>query len=355
MLQYSLLSITHDLPQYIPCCFYCLCIKYGVWRRCRTAADFPVLGYALPTAQVPAALSVGTSVSSVTKVYLFFRQITWHIVKHFLPAALLGVVMGTWLLSCLSPMYIELSMALLLVSNLLLIFKKQSVASAGNAAYSNHFLKGVGLLGGFISALTGAVGVSFNGVHLRYGLRKEEIVATRAANEICLHIVKLCLYASFGLFTLKALYIGRLVAVAAVVATYLMKYVLPKISISLFSKIGYGAMVVSGAILLNSAVIRIQDAYEPNVHIVRVSKGYVATFNWDDLIYTVEFKYGEGFEFERIIPFLQLDQFRQAYVHPEDIGADKVVIEKVYALKKVSYEACYYNADNQLIKKIKFR
>jgi len=33
------LNIAHDLPQYIPGCFYCVCVKYGMWRRRRTAAD----------------------------------------------------------------------------------------------------------------------------------------------------------------------------------------------------------------------------------------------------------------------------------------------------------------------------
>lgn len=315
----------------------------------------PVLGYALPAAQVPAALSVGTSVSSMTKLYLFFGQIHWRMVRHFLPFALLGVCIGAWLLSYLAPMYIELCMAIFLVSNLPYLFIKAPAPSQEKSAYSYAFLKYIGLLAGFISALTGAVGVLFNGVYLRYGLSKEEIVATRAANEICLHIVKLCLYAGFGLLTLQALYIGLLVAVAAVAATYLMKFVLPKISIAVFSKIGYGAMVLSGLILLNSAVIRIQEAHDPNIHIVRMSKGYDATLNWDDLIYTIEFKYGEGFEFERIIPLSRLDPVRQGYVHAQDVGADKVVIEKVYALKKISYEAYYYDADNQLIKKVKFR
>lgn len=315
----------------------------------------PVLGYALPAAQVPAALSVGTSVSSMTKLYLFFGQIHWRMVRHFLPFALLGVLIGAWLLSDLAPMYIELCMAIFLVSNLPYLFKKAPVPSQKKSAYSYAFLKYIGFLAGFISALTGAVGVLFNGVYLRYGLSKEEIVATRAANEICLHIVKLGLYAGFGLLTLQALSIGLLVAVAAVAATYLMKFVLPKISIAVFSKIGYGAMVLSGLILLNSAVIRIQEAHDPNIHIVRMSKGYDATLNWDDLIYTIEFKYGEGFEFERIIPLSRLDPVRQAYVHAQNVGVDKVVIEKVYALKKVSYEAYYYDADNRLIKKVKFR
>lgn len=313
----------------------------------------PLLGHALPAAQVPAALSVGTSVSSLTKLYLFFQQINWRIVKHFLPLALLGVVAGAWLLSYLEPMYIELCMAIFLVSNLPYLFKKTS-PNTDKPTLSPHLLKFIGFLAGFISALTGAVGVLFNGVYLRYGLSKEEIVATRAANEICLHIVKLGLYAYFGLFTLKVLYIGVLVAIAAVTATYLMKYVLPKISINLFSKIGYGAMVLSGVLLLNSAVIRIQEAHDPNVHIVRVSKGYDATLNWDDLIYTVEFKYGEGFEFERIIPFAELDASRQAYVNAQNIGAEKIVIEKVYSLKEIAYEAYYYRGETNLIKKIQF-
>lgn len=338
--------------------FFVALIAFALSMVCGGGAGLlliPLLGYALPAAQVPAALSVGTSVSSVTKLYMFFRHVNWGIVRHFLPSALVGVLVGAWLLSYLAPMYIELCMAIFLVSNLPYLFKSHSASNNGEHLLSNHFLKLIGLLAGFISALTGAVGVLFNGLYLRYGLSKEEIIATRAANEICLHIVKLCLYVSFGLLTWQGLYIGALVAIAAVAATYLMKYVLPKISISVFSKIGYGAMVLSGIVLLNSAVISIEEAHDPDLHIDRVSKGYDATFGWDDLIYTVEFKYGEGFEFERIIPILQLDQQRQAYVHAQDVGSDKLVIEKVYTLKKISYEAYYYNAENQLIKKTKFR
>lgn len=48
------------------------------------------------------------------------------------------------------------------------------------------------------------------------------MIATRAANEICLHLIKLCLYIAFGLFTLKVLSLGLLVAI---VATMLMKHI----------------------------------------------------------------------------------------------------------------------------------
>lgn len=155
----------------------------------------PILGTVLPAAQVPAALTIGTAVSSVTKLYIFFQQINWRIVKYFLPAALPGAILGAWLLSYLAPMYIEFCMALFLVSNLPYLFRKELVISNDKPQLSNNFIKFTGFLAGFISALTGAVGVLFNRVYLRCGLDKEEIVATRAANEIILHVVKLCLYA----------------------------------------------------------------------------------------------------------------------------------------------------------------
>ncbi|TFW70310.1 sulfite exporter TauE/SafE family protein [Methylotenera oryzisoli] len=313
----------------------------------------PILGYALPASQVPAALSIGTSVSSTTKLSLFYSKIDWKIVKLFLPAALPGVVLGAWLLSYLDPTYIELCMAIFLVSNLPYVFKKED-SNSNNRQYSNHFLRFIGLLAGFISGLTGAVGVLFNGVYLRYGLDKTEIVATRAANEILLHIIKLFLYAYLGLFTLKVLKIGLIVAIAAVFATYLMKFILPRISIGVFSKFGYGAMVVSGFLLFNSAILGVQEIHNPSLHVMRMAKGYDATLSWDDLLYSVEFKYNEGFELERIIPLPSLALTNQALVHAHKGDAAKIVIEKVYSLKKVSHEAYYYDANNQLVNKVKF-
>lgn len=314
----------------------------------------PILGSVLPAAQVPAALTIGTAVSSITKLSLFFQNVDWRIVKHFLPSALPGAVVGAWLLSHIAPMYIELCMAIFLVSNLPLVLRKESSVSSNKPELSNNFIKLIGFLAGLISALTGAVGVLFNGVYLRCGLTKEGIIATRAANEITLHIVKLFLYASFGLFTLKAFYIGMLVAVSAIAATFFMKFIMPKISVRVFSKLGYSAMIISGILLLNSSIVKIQETHNPNIDIVRVAKGYDTFISLSDLVYTIEFKYDEGFEFEKIIQFSDLDSAKQAYVIEQNPNAKKIVIEKVYTLRKISYEAYYYDGADQLIKKIKF-
>jgi uncharacterized protein len=313
----------------------------------------PVLGHVLPAAQVPAALTIGTSVSSISKIGLFYKNIRWSMVRLFLPTAIPGVVLGAWLLSFLNPIYIELCMALFLVSNLPYLFKNSPPTNSLNQL-PDWVIRVIGLIAGFISGLTGAVGVMFNHVYLRYGLTKEEIVATRAANEVMLHVIKLCLYAWLGLFTLSVLNIGVTVALAAILATLIMKIILPKISLNIFSKMGYGAMVIAGVLMFNSAIIRIQEAHDPSMKIVRVAKGFDAALSWNNLLYSIEFNYGEGFEFEKTVSISTLSLSQQQLVLNHRAGAEKMVIEKVKSLKNTTYEAYYYNSKNQFLHKLKF-
>jgi hypothetical protein len=249
-------------------------------------------------------------------------------------------------------MYIELFMAVFLVSNLPYLFKKP--ADYNQNLQPNWSIIVVGALAGLISGLTGAVGVLFNRVYFRCGLSREEIVATRAANEVSLHFIKLVLYAWLGLFTFNVFIFGSLIALAAIIATFFMKKILAKISITVFSKIGYGAMVIAGVLMLNSAVMRIHATHEPSMKIMHTAKGHDAEFSWNDLPYIIEFKYGEGFEFEKTIPLSSLSAEKQKIVSQHRGQASKVVIEKVYAIDKISYEANYFNDKDELVNKIKF-
>src|SRR5690606_2159023 len=103
-----------------------------------------------------------------------------------------------------------------------------------------------------VSGVTGAIGLLFNRFYLRYGLTKEEIVATRAANEIFLHLVKLIIYVFLGLYSKTALWLGIAIAIGAVISSLTVKYILPYLSEYVFRKIGYGAMVISGIALFIS-------------------------------------------------------------------------------------------------------
>jgi len=315
----------------------------------------PVLSGILPVSQVPAALSIGTFSSSASRLVVFYRNICWHIVAYFVPAALPAVWLGAWLLKFVNPVYLEMVMGLFLILNLPLVFKKSSENYAVKKP-TNLFLIFIGFLAGFLSGLTGAVGLLFNRFYLRYGLTNQEIVATRAANEIVLHVIKIVLYTLFGLTTAKALAVGLAVAVSAVLATFTIKFVLPLLSEFIFKKIGYTAMALSGVVMLGQAGTDFTGMNKGFLSTKIATRGVEAKVQWQNSHYSLEYTYDDDdhqFTFEQVIPITDLSADRQEYVVSQKGNSDRIVIEAVYEVDEQSYEAYYYR-NNKLIKKIAF-
>lgn len=312
----------------------------------------PILGQLLPVSQVPAALSIGTFTSSASRLIVFRQKICWHIVKYFVPLALPAVWLGAWLLKYVNPVYLEITMGLFLISNLAFLFKKPKELNETEKP-TNFVLGLIGFSAGFLSGLTGAVGLLFNRFYLRYGLTKEEIVATRAANEIILHLVKIILYFLFGLITMKVVSVGIVVAVSAILSTWAMKWILPKLSETVFKKIGYFAMVLSGFVMLSQSGTGLLTANNGTIDTDLKSKGLESKLKWKNANYALEFTYDEGFEFEQVIPMTELTTDQQKMVESKKQNADKIVIEVVHEIGKKSYEA-YYFKNNRLIDKIDF-
>jgi uncharacterized membrane protein YfcA len=304
----------------------------------------PVLGHYLPISSVPAALSLGTAGSSASRIIAFHAQIRWSMVRVFVPASLPGVWLGSWLLQFVNPLYLELLMGLFLVSNLRPLFAKPKpqVARANHTAQ----LVIVGFLVGFVSGMTGAVGLLFNSFYLQYGLTKEEIVATRAANEVVLQVVKLVLYGLFGLLTKQTLGLGASIAVAAILSSVSMKWLLPKLSFELFRRIGYGAMVLSGVALLGQAGATLTAQNKGQLTWAPISHGVETKIQWARRSFSFEFVYDEGFEYEQVIGLADLPEDKRAFVHEHSAGADQILLEEVFGWNEHGYEL-YVRRGNQ--------
>ncbi len=312
----------------------------------------PVLGRLLPVSFIPSALSIGTFTSSGTRILVFRKNICWAIVRYFVPAALPAVLLGAFLLKYLNPIYIEISMGLFLLSNLPFLFKNPK-ESLTKRTHSPLVLMLIGFSAGFLSGLTGAVGLLFNKFYLRYGLSKEEIIATRAANEVILHLIKIILYALLGLITARVVSIGLVVACSALLSTFTMKWVLPFLSEFIFQKTGYLAMVVSGLFMLiqtsKDLLLNNNGSFQANP----ISEGVEAKLKWQQANYSLEFTYDEGFEFEQVIPFKELSVEQQNFVISNRENAETFVIEEVHDIGKESFEVYYFNK-NQLRNKLEF-
>lgn len=321
--------------------FVCALLAFSLSAVCGGGAGLllvPVLGALLPGAQVPAVLSIGTLSSSVSRIIAFWPRVRWGVVVWFVPPALPAVWLGARLLTYINPLYLELLMGLFLMANLPLIFRPSTEQEAINPL-PNGYLALIGLSAGFLSGLTGAVGLLFNRFYLRYGLTKEEIVATRAANEVLLHMVKLALYASFGLLTSQAFTSGAVIAGAAILSSWGMKWLLPRLSERLFRRVGYTAMVISGLSLFTEAAGQVVTKSSVAIDYSPLANGMTTQLQWRNKLFSLEFEYDEGFEFEHTIPFHELPQDKQVKVTRISRGADKVVLEEVVGIGKHSYEA----------------
>lgn len=334
--------------------FICSYIAFSLSAICGGGAGLmliPVLGRILPVSQIPAAISIGTFVSSVSRTILFLKKIRWDIVRWFVPAALPAVWLGAYLLKFVNPLYLEIAMGLFLISNLFVLLKKSAeIEPTGKSAIK---LITVGFLAGFLSGLTGAVGLIFNKFYLQYGLTKEEIIATRAANELLLHLVKIILYFLFGLLSLKVLAIGLIVALSALLSTWTMKWVLPKLSEMVFRKIGYAAMVFSGVLMLSQSGTKIISDNKGQLTFQPIAEGLETKLQWQQSNFSLEFEYDEGFEFEQTVPIKELTASEQHLVYSQRKTADNIVVEKVYGIGKQSYEA-YFFKNSKLNHKIDF-
>lgn len=338
--------------------FIAALIAFSISAVCGGGAGLlliPILGTFLPVTLVPAALTIGTATSSLSRLWMFAKDIRWEMTIRFVPASLLGATIGAKLLFFLEPMYIELCMGLFLLSNIPLLLSRKKELDGSSIRLTTSMTVGViGVIAGVISALTGAVGVLFNRFYIRCGLSPQEVAATRAANEVLLHVYKLFLYAGLGLFGMKTIGYGFLVGLAAVASSMLMRHILPKLSHDLFSRIGFSAMVLIGIMMLNSALLHIRMSADPNLRLNHLAGELEATLTWNKLVYSLEFNYGEGPSYERVIPLSSLSRKQQAHLVSMVKDYDSILVEKVYSFGGLSYEANFFGADHKLIKKVEF-
>ncbi len=210
----------------------------------------PLLRLILPVASIPGALSIGTAASSVSRIWLFRTHIRWDVVRRFVPTALPAAALGAWLLTRFEAVYVEFLLGCFLLLNLPALFRR-APAPGTETPLPLGRLPLLGAVAGLLSGFTGAVGVVFNRAYYRMGLTKDEIVATRATNEVLLHLLKIALYAAFGLLPRSALIAGALVATAAVLASLASRRVLSLMRESLFRRAGLFAMVASGVAMFS--------------------------------------------------------------------------------------------------------
>ncbi|EON76418.1 protein of unknown function DUF81 [Lunatimonas lonarensis] len=207
----------------------------------------PLVAMVVGVRAVAPVMTISIGMSSTTKVLLFWKYIDWKLFMWLFPSTIVGSILGANMFAILSTEYLQLLIGLLLISTIFQFRKPERRSGIQVKAW--HFAP-MGLIVSFLSGLIGGVGPLMNSAYLNYGMSKEALLGTRSANAILLHLTKIASYAFLGFVDREVLTYGLLIGASSMVAVYVGKFILGRISSLLFRQIVVVTMVLSGFLML---------------------------------------------------------------------------------------------------------
>jgi uncharacterized protein len=209
----------------------------------------PLIAITIGVKSVAPVMTLGIAMSSSSKVFFFWKDIDWKLFKWLFPSTIIGSVLGAMMFAELSSEYLQIIIGLFLISTIFQLRNNKVEEKEKQRIKTWHFVP-IGFLVSFLSGLIGGVGPLMNSAYLNYGMSKEAMIGTRAANAVVLHITKIISYAWLGYVTTNVVMYGLLIGLSATYATYIGKQLLKKITELFFRKIIVATMVISGIMML---------------------------------------------------------------------------------------------------------
>lgn len=207
----------------------------------------PIVDSLIGTRAVSPVVHLGNFIGRPTRILLFRKHIDWQVVRHYLPSAILGALLGAWIFAEVKLSYLQIIIASFLISTLWqfrLGKKKQSFSMP-----IRGFIP-LGFAIALVSTLVGATGPVLNPFYLNYGITKEKLIATKAVNSFLLAIVQLSSFTFFGALYGKMWSYGLAIGLGAAVGNILGKRWLKGISDQRFRQLLIAFMAISGLIML---------------------------------------------------------------------------------------------------------
>ena len=230
----------------------------------------PILSTLFGATLVAPIMTIGTSITGFSRIYIFRKSIDWQLVKWYLLPSSVSGFLGAYLLIHIQVDWIQIIIGFILVLSIFQLFTTRnnrsdnfepisSVSSPPSQMQTGAQIQNkrkilifviVGSFIAFLSGLIGGVGPLMNSVYLSFGMTKERLIGTRTMNELFLHLVKLFTYFYLGDFPFLVVFSGVLIGISGILGSIAGKYVLTYININAFKVIVILTMFFSGIVML---------------------------------------------------------------------------------------------------------
>lgn len=212
----------------------------------------PLVNFFVAKEATAPLVHLGNFIGRPTRIILFWKDIRWDIVKAYLPLACIGAFLGAWLFASLKMEWLQIGIGIFLVST---IWQYKWGKKKASFPMRRSYFGPLGFGVCFVSSLIGATGAVLNPFYLNYGVEKEGLVATKAANSFFVAIVQLGTYAKFGRLNDELWLYGLAIGLGAACGNFLGKRLLKKMTNQSFRILVVGMMVISGIVMIAQQLV----------------------------------------------------------------------------------------------------
>lgn len=211
----------------------------------------PVLNGLIGTPATAPVLNLGAMIGRPARIILFWKYIHWPVCVYYIPAAMIGAWLGSFLFSSVKVQWLQIFVGLFLIST---VFQFRFGKQARSFAMKLSYFAPLGFFVSIFGTLIGAVGPVLNPFYLNQGLEKEDLIATKAANSFFMGLSQIGSYAVFGLLTPTLWVYGGALGVGALFGNIIGKRVLAGTKSQTFRTLMIAVMALSGFLMIVRAL-----------------------------------------------------------------------------------------------------
>ncbi len=208
----------------------------------------PIVGFYLSPSVVAPVVNLGNMIGRPVRLYLFWKDIQWDIVRFYVPSAIIGAIVGGLIFIQLNADWIQTLLGIFLIST---VFQYRFGKKKTSFKMKKQYFIPLGFLVSLISTLFGATGAILNPFYLNMGLVKEKMIATKTANSFLGGIAQIGSYVFLGALHGDLWWYGLIIGIGAIVGNVFGKKLLSKVSDQLFRQFVIALMMLSGVIMLS--------------------------------------------------------------------------------------------------------
>lgn len=209
----------------------------------------PLTTLMLGAQSVAPVLTIGSVLGNMQRGFLLWKHIDWSLTLWQVPGVIAGSLLGAYAFTRIDAENLQVFIAIALLCLVLYALLRDRLNLPIFTFKAWYFLP-LGFLNAIASGLIGSTGPILNPAYLSYGLEKESMVATRAANLTLTHLVKILAYTFLGVLSPQLVGYGLVIGCAALPANWLGKKVLEKMSAEQFQLVVVSFIGLSGVWML---------------------------------------------------------------------------------------------------------